>query len=70
MPFIRYLEACIKEALRLRAPVREFFRNLPKGGMFLIDEINYHITPEAQIIIVPDYVHHEEKHFENPFEYR
>lgn len=67
---LRYLEACIKEALRLRAPVREYFRQLPKGGVIPVDGINYHIIPEASVFILADLVHHDSKHFDNPFEFR
>ena len=67
---LKYLEACIKEALRLRGPVREFFRELPHGGVVPVDGINYYIIPNATIMIVADYIHHEAKHYKNPFEFR
>jgi len=67
---MKYLEACIKETLRLRSPVREYFRCLPEGGIIPVDGVDYHIVPGATILIVIDMVHHDGKHFEKPFEFR
>jgi len=70
MKDLKYLEACIKETLRLRGPVREFFRELPHGGVVPVDGIDYYIIPNATIMIVAEYIHHDEKHFTDPFEFR
>jgi len=38
---LKYLEACIKESLRLRAPVREYFRTMPNGGSIKVRDHFY-----------------------------
>ncbi|CAG5109702.1 Oidioi.mRNA.OKI2018_I69.chr2.g4206.t2.cds [Oikopleura dioica] len=61
-----YLEQCIKETLRLRAPVREYFRKVNESPL-KSSEGDIHISETASISINADFIHHSEKHFPNAF---
>ena len=52
-----YLEQCIKETLRLRAPVREYFRKVDQSPL-KSSEGEIHISSKASISINADFVHH------------
>jgi cytochrome P450 len=62
-----YLQACIKEALRMSPPVAGLMpRETLAGGM----EVDGELFPENDEIGTPHYaIHHNEDYFERPFEY-
>jgi len=67
---LKYLEASIKETLRMRPPVREYYREIPGGGNLEIKNKKHYILPQATIIICDEFMHFSEKHFKNPFQFR
>jgi cytochrome P450 len=63
-----YLEQCIKETLRLRSPVREYFRKVVESPL-KSSEGDIHISGTASVSINADFIHHSEKHFPNAFKF-
>jgi len=62
---LTYLEACIKESLRLRPPVREWFRNGP-GRDLSINGNCYHLLDGSGIFHVTEVIHTDTENFEDP----
>ena len=56
-----YLEQCIKETLRLRAPVREYFRQIDQSPL-QSSEGEIHISSKASVSIIADFIHHRYSH--------
>ena len=67
---LKYLEACIKEALRIRPPVHEWFRAHPSGEYLNIKKKKYFIEPSASIFNVTYFIHMDPAHFEEPEKFR
>ena len=67
---MRYLEACIKEALRIRPPVHEWFRSHPSGEYLNIKNKKYYIEPSTSLFNVTYFIHMDPKHFDEPEKYK
>ena len=61
-----YSEACIKETLRLRPPVREWFRQHWTGQNMKIKGKEYYMLAGASIFTVADLIQTDERHWPNP----
>ena len=66
---LKYLEACIKESLRLRPPSPEWFRTKPDGGHLTIKQTQHYIDPSAPIFNVTHIIHTDPTHFVEPEKY-
>ena len=45
---MKFLEACIKETMRMRAPVPRFSRRMPTGGQLLVKDKLYKFIPQVK----------------------
>ena len=67
---MNYLEACIKEALRIRPPTFEWFRAHSTGEYLNIKKKKYYIEPSSSIFNVTHFIQMDPAHFNEPEKFR